>query len=447
MNQQEKYGRFLLFLSVKGELRKLKLGKQITYGYAVMCFLMVVISGLSLYSIYRLDKVTSNIEGRFTTLSNILSKKERVPEPLRFEDKMIAEIKKITNEQVKYAYVNVFTVGLIALLFGGMLTLMVPRVITKPISRLVNATKWVASGDYSYRIKNPSESAEEISTLIAAFNDMLENIERRGEENIKLLEETKALNQTLEARVDEATREIKEKQAQIIKSERLAAIGEIVAGIVHEIRNPLSGIAVALGLMKNEVQEPEHKQTIADVLKEIDRLNRIIRDLLQYAQLAHPRKLNLVETDPNEVVERVINLMNPKAQEKGIEVEKKLNPTEPFRVDPDQIEQVVMNLIINGIDAMNGHGKLTVETQNTNGYISIKVSDTGQGLSEEAKEKIFRPFYSTKTNGTGLGLPISLGIVEMHEGKILVSSEKDKGSTFTVMIPVVNSGSGSGNLM
>lgn len=408
-----------------------------------MFFLILVISGLSLYSIYRLDKVTSNIEGRFTTLSNLLSKKERTPEPLRFEDKMIAEIRKITNDQVKYAYINVFTVGLIALLFGGILTLMVPRVITKPISRLVNATKWVASGDYSYRIKNPSGGAEEISSLIGAFNDMLENIECRGEENAKLLEETRALNQTLEARVEEATREIKEKQAQMIKSERLAAIGELVAGIVHEIRNPLSGIAVALGLMKNEVQELEHKQTIADVLKEIDRLNRIIKNLLQYAQLAHPRKLNLVETDPNEVVERVIGLMNPTAQEKGIEVEKKLNPTEPFRVDPDQIEQVVMNLIINGIDAMNSHGKLTVETQNADGYILIKVSDTGHGLSEEVKEKIFRPFYSTKPNGTGLGLSISLGIVEMHEGKILISGEKDKGSTFTVMIPV-NSRSESG---
>ncbi|MGE5446675.1 MAG: ATP-binding protein [Ignavibacteriales bacterium] len=412
------------------------MSKQITLGYAVMFFLILVISGLSLYSIYRLDKVTSNIEGRFTTLSNLLSKKERTPEPLRFEDKMIAEIRKITNDQVKYAYINVFTVGLIALLFGGILTLMVPRVITKPISRLVNATKWVASGDYSYRIKNPSGGAEEISSLIGAFNDMLENIECRGEENAKLLEETRALNQTLEARVEEATREIKEKQAQMIKSERLAAIGELVAGIVHEIRNPLSGIAVALGLMKNEVQELEHKQTIADVLKEIDRLNRIIKNLLQYAQLAHPRKLNLVETDPNEVVERVIGLMNPTAQEKGIEVEKKLNPTEPFRVDPDQIEQVVMNLIINGIDAMNSHGKLTVETQNADGYILIKVSDTGHGLSEEVKEKIFRPFYSTKPNGTGLGLSISLGIVEMHEGKILISGEKDKGSTFTVMIPV-----------
>lgn len=400
-----------------------------------MFLLILVISGFSLYSVYRLDKVTSNIEGRFTTLSNLLSKK-RLPEPLKFEDKMMAEIMKITNEQVKYAYINVFTIGLIALLFGGILTLMVPRVITKPISHLVNAAKWVASGDYSYRIKDQGESAEEISTLIRAFNDMLENVERRGKENAKLLEETKALNQTLEARVEEATREIKEKQAEIIKSERLAAIGELVAGIAHEIRNPLSGIAVALGLMKNEIQDPEHEQTIADILKEIDRLNRTIKDLLQYAQLAYPRKLNLVESDPNEIVEAALDLMNPKAEEKGIEVEKKLNSTGPFRVDHDQIVQVVMNLIINGIDAMSGTGKLTVETQNADDYVLIKVSDTGYGLSEEAKEKIFRPFYSTKPNGTGLGLPICRGIIEAHKGKILFSGEKDQGSTFTVMIPV-----------
>lgn len=413
----------------------LRLSKQITFGYAAMFFLILVISGFSLYSVYRLDKVTSNIEGRFTTLSNLLSKK-RLPEPLKFEDKMMAEIRKITNDQVKYAYINVFTVGLIALLFGGILTLMIPRVITKPISHLVNATKWVASGDYSYRIKDPGESAEEISTLIEAFNDMLENVELREEENAKLLEETNALNQMLETRVEEATREIKEKQAEIIKSERLAAIGELVAGIVHEIRNPLSGIAVALGLMKNEIRDPEHKQTIADILKEIDRLNRTIKELLQYAQLAYPRKLNLVEGDPNEIVEKALGLMSPKAEEKGIEVEKKLNFTGPFRVDLDQIEQVVMNLIINGIDAISGAGKLTVETQSANGYVLIKVSDTGYGLSEEAKEKIFRPFYSTKPNGTGLGLPISRGIVDAHKGKILVSSEKDQGSTFTVMIPV-----------
>lgn len=414
----------------------MKLNRQITLGYTIMFFLILAISGLSLYSIYRLDKVTSNIEGRFTTLSSLLSKKERIPEPLRFEDKMIAEIRKITNEQVKYAYINVFIIGLVAFLFGGILILMVPRVITKPISRLVKATKWVASGDYSYRIKDPGRGAEEISTLIGAFNNMLENIEHRGKENARLLEECNTLNQTLETRVENAKREIQEKQAEIIKSERLAAIGELVAGIAHEIRNPLSGIAVALGLMKNEIQDTEHKQTIADILKEIDRLNRIIRDLLQYAQLAHPRELNLVETNPNEIVETVLGLMNSRAEEKGIQIEKKLNATESFRVDTDQIKQVVMNLIINGIDAMDGPGKLTVETQSADGYILIKVSDTGHGLCEEAKERIFQPFYSTKSNGTGLGLPISRGIIEMHKGKILVSSEKDKGSMFTVMIPV-----------
>jgi two-component system sensor histidine kinase AtoS len=187
--------------------------------------------------------------------------------------------------------------------------------------------------------------------------------------------------------------------------------------------------------MKNEIRDPEHKQTIADILKEIDRLNRTIKDLLQYAQLAYPRKLNLVESNPNEILETALGLMSSQAEEKGIEVEKKLNSTQPFLVDRDQIQQVVMNLLINGIDAMNGSGKLTVETQNADGYVLIKVSDTGNGLSEEAKEKIFRPFYSTKPGGTGLGLPISRGIVEAHKGKILVSGEKDKGSTFTIMIP------------
>lgn len=414
----------------------MRLNSQITIGYAVMFFLIFAISSLFLYSIYRLDKAISSIEGRFTTLSSLISEKERIPEPLRFEDRMISEIRKITHEQVKYAYVNVFIIGVVALLFGGILALMVHKVITRPISRLFNATKWVASGNYSYRIKDPGGGAQEISTLIRAFNNMLENIERREKENARLLEECKVLNQTLEARIEEATREIKEKQTEIIKSERLAAIGELVAGIAHEIRNPLSGIALALGLMKNEIQDTEHKQTITDVLKEIDRLNRIIRDLLQYAQLAHPRKLNLVESNPNEVVETVLSLMSPKAEEKGIRIEKKLNSTESFRVDPDQIKQVVMNLIINSIDAMDSPGKLTVETQSTDGYVLIKVSDTGQGLSEEAKEKIFRPFYSTKPNGTGLGLPISRGIIEMHKGRILVSSEKDKGSTFTVMLPI-----------
>ncbi len=417
----------------------MKLSKQITLGYALMFLLMVVISGFSFYTIYNLDKAAANIEGRYTTLSSLLStKKAKTQEESDFEDEMLLEVMRITDQQVKYAYIGIFTATGAVLLFGGILTLMVPRVITKPVLHLVDVTKKVASGDFSHRVKNLFGSSE-ISMLTQAFNNMLESIEyQRGElekkndENLKLLEETRRFNEVLEAKIEEATREIKEKQEELIRSERLATIGEVAAGIAHEVRNPISGIAIALELMKNETQSQEHKETISDILKEIGRLERIIKELLQ---LASPRSLNLIECHPNEIVERALGLARLKTHGKGIYIEKKLNCIERFKVDPEQIQQVVINLLINGIEAMNGSGKLTVETMASDGHIQIKVSDTGCGFPEEDKEKIFRPFYSTKEHGTGLGLSISRRILETHKGKILTLSEKDKGSTFTIMIP------------
>jgi two-component system NtrC family sensor kinase len=404
-----------------------------------MFLLMVVISGFSFYTIYNLDKAAANIEGRYTTLSSLLStKKAKTQEESDFEDEMLLEVMRITDQQVKYAYIGIFTATGAVLLFGGILTLMVPRVITKPVLHLVDVTKKVASGDFSHRVKNLFGSSE-ISMLTQAFNNMLESIEyQRGElekkndENLKLLEETRRFNEVLEAKIEEATREIKEKQEELIRSERLATIGEVAAGIAHEVRNPISGIAIALELMKNETQSQEHKETISDILKEIGRLERIIKELLQ---LASPRSLNLIECHPNEIVERALGLARLKTHGKGIYIEKKLNCIERFKVDPEQIQQVVINLLINGIEAMNGSGKLTVETMASDGHIQIKVSDTGCGFPEEDKEKIFRPFYSTKEHGTGLGLSISRRILETHKGKILTLSEKDKGSTFTIMIP------------
>ncbi|MCI0454705.1 MAG: ATP-binding protein [Candidatus Dadabacteria bacterium] len=430
---------------LKEEFSNLRLSRQITLGYALMFFLMMLISVFSIYNIYRLDKAQSNIEGRRSTLSNLLSSKEKeteTQEGFSFGNEMLNEALKIMDEHIGYAYVNIFTIIGMALLFGGILTLMIPRLITKPVSYLVNAAKSVARGDYSYRV-NTISGSNEISSLIQAFNGMLENIEyhheeilEKNNENLRLLEETKKFNEVLEKKIEEATREIKEKQEELIKAERLATLGEIATGIAHEVRNPLSGIAVALELMKNETQNQENKQTISEILKEIDRLERIVKDLLQFAYLSYPRGLNLIECNPNEIVERAISLVSLKTKEKGIDVEKNLDCTVQFKVDHEQIQQVIMNLLINGIEAMDMPGKLTVETANSfNSHVSIKVSDTGCGFSEEDKEKIFRPFYSTKEQGTGLGLSISRGIVEVHKGKILVSSEKNKGTTFTVMIP------------
>jgi signal transduction histidine kinase len=258
-------------------------------------------------------------------------------------------------------------------------------------------------------------------------------LEKKNEENLKLLQSIVKFNEILEERIEEATKEIREKQEELIKSEKLATIGELATGIAHEVRNPLSGIAIALEIMRDDTTNPEHKQTCSDILKEIDRLDRIIRELLK---LGRPSKLNLIECSPNEIVERALSLVSFRAREKGIVIEKRLDCGELFLVDYEQIEQVVLNLLINGIEAINGFpAKLTVETASSNGYITVSVSDTGSGISEEDMDKIFRPYYSTKEMGTGLGLSITNNIVEIHKGKIRVSSDKEEGTTFTISIP------------
>jgi len=185
--------------------------------------------------------------------------------------------------------------------------------------------------------------------------------------------------------------------------------------------------------MEEETDNPEHKHTISDILTEIDRLDRIIKELLK---LGHPSELNLIECSPNEIVDRALSLVSFKAREKGIAIEKRLDCNESFYVDYEQIEQVLLNLLINGIEAINGFpAKITVETGSVNGYLKISVTDTGSGISEDEKDKIFRPYYTTKERGTGLGLSITNRIVETHRGKILFTTEKDKGSTFTILIP------------
>ncbi len=186
-------------------------------------------------------------------------------------------------------------------------------------------------------------------------------------------------------------------------------------------------------MMRDDTKNHDHKQTCTDILQEIDRLDRIIRELLK---LGRPGRLNLIECSPNDIVERALSLVSFRAREKGIVIEKKLGCAESFFVDYEQIEQVMLNLLINGIEAISGFpATLTVETASSNGYIRISVSDTGSGIPEEDMERIFHPYYSTKEMGTGLGLSITSNIVETHKGKIRVSSDREKGSTFTVLIP------------
>jgi two-component system NtrC family sensor kinase len=413
------------------------LSKQITLGYALMFVFMLLISGLSIYSIYNLDKTASNIRGRYNTLSKILSEKEEGKQGI-FANEMLLEAIRISDKQIKYSYVMIFTVVGFTLLFGIVLTIFIPRMITKPVMTLFNAAESVAAGDYSVRLKDVKTSSE-IATLVRAFNNMIDNIDRKNrelqmknEEIMKLLETTRRFNELLESEIAQATREIEEKHWELMKSEKLAAIGELATGVAHEVRNPLSGIGLALELMRDETENEEHRQTITDILHEISRLERIVKGLFQ---LGHPKSLQLIECTPNDIVERALNLVTMKAREKGVTIKKDLACTYNFYVDLEQIEQVVLNLLINGIDATGRSGEVRVETRSNNGFVEIAVSDTGCGVPDEEMEKILQPFYSTKETGTGLGLAISSRIVEAHRGKLHITSRVGAGSTFVIEIP------------
>jgi two-component system NtrC family sensor kinase len=413
----------------------LKLSKQITLGYALMFFLILIISGFSIYSIYRLDEAASNLEGRYTTLYKLISKssnKELTSENEKFGSEMIDQALNLIDQQVMYSYTNIFLVVGIALLFSGVIAVLFPMKITKPILRLVSATKSVGSGDYSYRVENLGGS-NEIAELISSFNKMLQNIQFTHEDNVKLLEQTKRFNEVLEEKIEEATRDIKEMQNELIKSERLATIGELAAKIAHEIKNPLSGISIALELMKAKTPDDDQRKKVSEILSEVARLDRIIKDMLQ---IAKPAELFLQDISPNEIVEKAVTLVSPKADERKIKIDKNLNCRDSFYLDAEKIEQVIINLLLNGIDSINGTGgKIIVETEILKNELYIKVSDSGCGFPEVEIEKLFQPFYSTKRTGTGLGLAISKRIIESHNGRIIVSSEEGKGSTFTLVIP------------
>ncbi|HET7289195.1 MAG TPA: ATP-binding protein [Thermodesulfobacteriota bacterium] len=402
-----------------------------------MFFFMLLISGLSIYSIYNLDKTASNIRGRYNTLSKLLSEKEEGKQGI-FANEMLLEAIRISDKQIKYSYVMILTVVGVTMLFGIVLTIFIPRMITKPIQSLFNAAESVAGGDYSVRLKDVKTSSE-ITTLVRAFNNMIDNIEKKSgelqkknEEIMKLLETTRRFNELLEYEIAQATREVEEKHWELMKAEKLAAIGELATGVAHEVRNPLSGIGLALELMKDETENEEHKQTIRDILNEISRLERIVKGLFQ---LGHPKSIQLIECTPNDIVERALNLVSMKAKEKGITIKKDLACAGSFYVDHEQIEQVILNLLINGIEATGGSGEVRVETRSNNGSVEISVSDTGCGVPDEEMDKILQPFYSTKERGTGLGLAISSRIVEAHKGKLHITSRVGEGSTFVVEIP------------
>ncbi len=243
-------------------------------------------------------------------------------------------------------------------------------------------------------------------------------------------------------RLDESHRKLREQtdilfqtEEQLRRADRLSALGELSAGMAHEIRNPLGSIKGAVEILKDDYSPDEAKyEFIGILLKETDRLNRIVQEFLGFAR---PKLPEFQQADINEAVESVLTLTAQEARKAGVTVEKKLDSSIGKRsVDAGMLKQAFLNLILNAIQAMPQGGTLAVESALIDRTIVVKVSDTGTGIPEENRKKLFSPFFTTKKNGTGLGLAITYRIIENHRGSIDVASDPGKGTTFTVRIPV-----------
>ncbi len=230
--------------------------------------------------------------------------------------------------------------------------------------------------------------------------------------------------------------EVRTLRREVARSQRLASVGRLAAGVAHEIRNPLSSIKGFATYFKQRYPDrPEDQQTADIMIQEVDRLNRVVGQLLEFAKPVpvKPKPVSL-----QTLLDDSIKLIRDRAAEKNISIQTQNNTRmDEVRIDPDRINQVLLNLYLNAIDSMESGGELKVEISYDGQHrnVVIQVSDTGRGISRENLSKIFEPYFTTKSTGTGLGLAIAHNIIEAMGGKITVVSDNEVGTTFTVALP------------
>jgi hypothetical protein len=307
----------------------------------------------------------------------------------------------------RHAVLIVAGAGAVAICAVSML--MLAYLVQRPMVELQEKIGQVSDGNLGVSVSF-SRRNDEIGDLGRKFNYMMQQLRESREEIVRL------------------------HRTQMSRAEHLATLGELATGLAHEIRNPLAGIAGVIEIVSRDLPPTSPaRAVIKDVRLEIAQINRIVTDLLETAR-PHPPQIRL--SNLNTTVEHAVMLARQQVLSKPIKIELRKAPDLPeVEHDSDQIHQVLLNLLLNAVQAVTGAGKVNVDIGSQDAYAIVAVSDTGRGISPQHFSNIFRPFYTTKGNGTGLGLSLARRIVEEHHGRIEVNSVVGKGSKFTVLLP------------
>jgi len=321
----------------------------------------------------------------------------------------------IRKVQAHSIILAVITIGFLA----SVLALLFLKFIKRPITRLTDTMRKVEKGDLGARVDLKNE--DEMGRLAKSLNNMIE-------------------------RLQEAKREAEQYHQDLVRrADRMASIGELASGMAHEIRNPLAGIQGAIQIIAEGFpREDSRRQVTDEIQKQIHRLERLVRDLLNYAK---PIPANHVPTDINELAEKVLTFfMTQQGGSNSFKVSKEFfSPLPRLMLDPHSMEQAFLNIILNAKNAMLRGGVFKVSTSlfsqrgktgSEDQKVQIVFEDTGGGILPENLPRIFNPFFSTRSDGTGLGLSITKKIIEEHEGQVEVESRVNVGTKFTIILPV-----------
>lgn len=318
------------------------------------------------------------------------------------------------REQIGDFSKNMLLSGLgVAALLSVALALFLTRYVTNPIQDLITAMERAEQG---FKARVTVKSADDIGRLGEAFNELI-------------------------AKLEQAHKQIEQCHfEQMTRADRLASIGELAAGIAHEIKNPLAGIAGVIQVFKNELPVGDHKKIVLEeVLSQVERIDKAVRNLLSFARPPEP---NMTLVDINDLVNRLLDFLSPQFAKYSITAERRLAPELPWlTLDPDLFQQALINIALNAVQAMPLGGKFSVETKSTKpsennpGSVEMTFNDTGKGIPLENRSRIFNPFFTTRQQGTGLGLSITQRIIKQHNGEIHFTSVPGEGSTFKITFP------------
>jgi signal transduction histidine kinase len=296
-----------------------------------------------------------------------------------------------------------------AVIICGVSIAVLAFLIQRPMIELQEKVALISDGNLDVAVSFSSRN-DEIGDLGRNFNHMMQQL-RESRREIETMHRT-----------------------QMSRAEHLATLGELATGLAHEIRNPLAGIAGVIDIIGRDLPESSPARAmVKDVRLEINQINRILTDLLETARPHPPR---MMRSNLNTTVEHAVMLARQQVLSRPIKIELEQAPgLGEVEHDSDQIHQVVLNLLLNAVQAIDGAGTITVAISSKEEFAIITVTDTGRGMSDQQISQIFRPFYTTRSNGTGLGLSLVRRIVEEHLGRIEVTSNLGEGSTFEVQLP------------